>query len=173
MKDFITNISTNQITFWIAVAGFVMSLATWIKDLLTQRKRLATHVLHLKVVKDELHMYLLIENRSRLPISVTRLELIQGNVRTACTALPSLMFRRYMSSGGTGTDERRDYSTPLPYSLSSLGAMTVLVRFEDLKQTPPLDATHLTLAVSTNRGRKVRMKLELPPGWADQRIPLL
>lgn len=173
MFELFSSISTNQITFWIAVAGFVMSLATWIKDLLTQRKKLAAHVLHLKVVKDELHMHLLIENRSRLPISVTRLELIQGKVRTSCTALPSLMFRSFISSGNTVSNERRDYSTPLPYSLSSLGAMTVLVRFEDLEQTPPLDATNLTLAVSTNRGRKVQMKLELPPGWADQRIPLL
>lgn len=171
MKDFIASISAGQITFWIAVVSFAMSLASWVKDWLTQRKRLKARIVFMNALEHTVHMYLMLENKSRLPIAVTNIELILNENRTPCVPLPTLFFRQSKRSGDKVIEQRSEFSTALPIQLPGLGALTALVRFEKLEQTLPPDATHLTLLISTNRGRKARKTLALPQAWADQRIP--
>ena len=56
-------LTMQNVTFSIAVAGFVMSLASWIKDFLSQRKNLSFRILEVKSYCNVTFFDLLIENR--------------------------------------------------------------------------------------------------------------
>ena len=88
------------ITFGIAVAGFLMSLATWVKDFITQRKHIEGKVLDIKSYKNVTYMDLLIENRSRLPISITDISLALGGIAYHCAPLPVLVLEHTRSRKG-------------------------------------------------------------------------
>lgn len=157
------------ITFGIAVAGFLMSLATWVKDFITQRKHIEGKVLNIKSYQSVTYIDLLIENRSRLPISITDISLFLGDSAYRCTPLPKLILEHTKSRKGEVYERTMKYSTPMPIQISNLGATTVVALFEGMKRLPPDDATHLNLSISTNRGSPVKMTLELPEGWAALR----
>lgn len=161
IKDFLSNITTSQVTFWIAIAGFLMSLISWIKDFATQHKRLSARIMYLGTSSRSAHMYLMIENKSRLPISITGVELILDKQAYPCVPFPKIVFIRNLKTAGEVSHSQPEYSTQIPIHIPSLGAVTALLLFDPLVQTPLPDATQLTLAISTNRGKKVKMRLPL------------
>lgn len=164
-----TWLTMQNITFVIAVAGFLMSLATWVKDFVSQRKNLAGRILGIKSYANVTYMDLALENRSRLPIAITHFRLLLGEKIFDCAPLPTLVSAKEQRRGNELVKRTEEYSTALPIQLLSLGATNCLVLFERLPVLPPNDATHLTLLIGTNRGKEVRMTLPLPEGWASLR----
>ena len=160
------------ITLGIAIAGFFMSLASWIKDFITQRKHIEGKILDIKSYKSVTYCDFLIENRSRLPIAVTNIEMTLGLNSYPCSPLPTLVMEHTRSRKGEVYDRVMKYSTAMPIQIAGLGATTAGVLFEKMHQIPPDDTTHLTLSVSTNRGKPIEMKLELPAGWYARRTVL-
>lgn len=158
-----------SITLWIAVIGFIMSTATWISTLASKRRNLKGKILKIKSYADITYIYLLLENRSSLPIAVTQIILHQELEDNQCSPLPTEVSHHIYRDGDAIYHCRAELSTQLPIQIPSLSAMTALVLFERLTQLPPDDATHLNLEVLTNRGKEIRAKLPLPKGWADQR----
>lgn len=159
----------DNITLIIAVLGFVMSLITWVKNSVMQRKKLIGKVLGIKSYADVTFIHLLLENKSILPISVTWIALKCNDESYPCTPLPVLVFENIRKSGSEIVEIKREYSTPIPITIGELGAVNALVLFENLRQLPPNDATHLNLQVCTNRGKPIEMSLLLPEDWACQR----
>lgn len=166
MSEFVNK---DNITLLIAILGFVMSLITWVKKFLTQRRKLSGKVLGIKSYEDVTFIYLLLENKSMLPISVTWIALRCGGESYPCTPLPVRIFEKVRRSRGEIIEIKREYSTPMPITIGELGAVNALVFFENLRQLPPDDATHLNLQVCTNRGKPMQMTLLLPEDWASQR----
>lgn len=166
MLDWFTR---QNITFAIAVMGFLLSLASWVKDYFSQRKKFRCEILGIKSYADVTFINLMITNHSRVPIAITRISLLVDGKTYVCSSLPVLVAEHNRSKGGVIYDSRMEYSTPLPIQLMGLGAVKALVLFEDMQQLPPDDATELTLSICTNRGNPVEMKLPLPAGWASRR----
>lgn len=156
------------VTFWIAVAGFMMSLASWVHTFITQRKKLAFKIQFFRNKEKLAYMYLMIENRSRLPISITGIFLMLGGNKTPCAQIPKVVTSTKRKTAST-TDVTYQCSTAIPIQLSSLESASCIVLFEDIPVDVPPFATHLTFQISTNRGRRVKKKLELPRGWVDQK----
>lgn len=174
MKDFLSSITGAKVTFWIAVIGFFMSLSTWVKDLITQRVRLRARIVGCFELdqwdRPFLYLYLLIENLSRLPVSITNVLLAVDDAEMPCQAISELAYSLTETSGDDVTRRHEVYTDGLPVQLPTLGAQRVLLCFPNLPHAFPRDATQATLEVRTNRGNPKQMTLELPPDRFDQRI---
>ena len=159
------------VTFVIAIAGFLLSLTSWIKDFVTQRVRLDVQITTAgrNEALSAIFCYFAIANRSRLPISITNIELSQPGTQIACVPVPKLVFEGLRKEGSYVVERRPEYSTAMPVQIQSLGGVTVLAQFEHLPEKIPADATSLNLVICTNRGRPKRMTLPLPKDWDDPR----
>lgn len=157
------------VTFVIAIAGFLLSLISWIKDFITQRVRLDVRITeaNANAASPGIFCFLAIANRSRLPISITNIEVSQPEGRTACVPVPKQVLEYTRREGNEVVGRRFEYSTAMPVQLQSLGGAMVLAQFEHLPEKIPTDATSLNLVIYTNRGKPRKMTLPLPKDWAD------
>lgn len=159
------------VTFVIAIAGFLLSLTSWIKDFITQRVRLDVRIsaANANSRRPGIFCYLAITNRSRLPITITNIVLDQESGQTACVAVPKHVIERTRKEGNIVVDRQSERSTAMPVQLQSLGGAMILVLFESLPEAVQTDATSLNLVICTNRGKPRKMTLPLPMGWNDPR----
>ena len=157
------------ITFWIAVAGFIMSFSSWVMAFAARHKNLRGKILQIKSYADIVYIYLLLENRSSLPISVDRFVLHMKEGSYNCTPQPTVISSSRQLQGDKVIASRSEYSSSFPIHLSPLSTATALVLFENLQQLPADATTHLFLSICTNRGKAIQKKFELPAEWASQR----
>ena len=159
------------VTFVIAIAGFLLSLTSWIKDFVTQRVRLDVRITKANAneASPGIFCFFSIANRSRLPISITNMEIVQPGGRTACIPVPKRVLEHTRRQGNEVIERRTEYSTAMPVQIQSLGGAMVLAQFEHLPEKIPTDATSLNLVICTNRGKPRKMTLPLPKDWDDPR----
>lgn len=157
-----------NITFLIAVLGFLLSIGNLAFSLISHRRSFKLHVYDIKTFQDVLFMNVGIENRSRLSVSIMRVSLVQGKNKHFCTATPTLIYKETTRLGATITSEKETLSTPLPINVPGLGAQSAIILFEGLQDLPKDDATNLTVVIRSNRGCSSKMKLQLPEDWASR-----
>lgn len=159
------------LTLIIAIAGFLMSLISWVRDIVTQRVHLDVQITRANVnVKNPgLFCYLSVVNRSRLPIAITSLAISQSGIETYCIPVPKCVLEHTHKIGNTVVERRTEYSTALPIQLQGLGGLTVLAQFEGLPEAIQTDSKSLNLVVYTNRGKPRKMTLPLPEELSDLR----
>lgn len=158
----------DQITLAIAIAGFLLSLSSWVYTFATQRKNIKVKLLSFQASDTTAYSHVMFVNYSRLAIAITDICLTFGKETVHCSALPTWTYTFTKKDRSTGTSHKDFFSTKLPIEISPLGAANCLVLFQALPRTIPQTATHLSLVICTNRGRAARMTLPLPPGWAGQ-----
>lgn len=61
------------VTFGIAIAGFFMSLTTWIREFWMRRNRIEVSVLDYSWPLGTVHLFVLLQNKSTLPASVAKI----------------------------------------------------------------------------------------------------
>ena len=159
----------NHITQIIAIVGFLISIYNLTISVMTQRKNFDIRIYGIKSYKDVTFLNIGVENKSRLAIAITQITLLYGDERIPCTAVPTLVCTNTLREGNSVISVKQTFSSPLPLTVSGMTAQSALVLFENMKELPADEATFLTVEVCTNRGRPVRMKLELPVDWAFQR----
>lgn len=157
-----TWLTMQNITFAIAVAGFLMSLASWIHTFITQRKKLRFWASSYKYSKDSLLLYLKIENKSRLPITITRIILFSGKHTTECVSTSEWVRSSTQKDGSEISAQKNYYSMQMPISIPSLGGAGGYVLFRDDQYTFPVLSTPLTLEFHTNRGGPEKLLLPFP-----------
>ena len=159
----------SKVTFWIAVAGFIMSFLSWVHTFFTQRKNFDISILQIKSFVSVTYLYLLFSNKSRLPIAITNVQLLFDGKSYNCTPIPKLVSATEKKRGRDVIKRTEEYSKELPIMVPSLGAVNGIVLFEGMTRLPQDNAKHLTLLICTNRGSPVQKTLGLPEGWAAQR----
>lgn len=159
MFDWIT---LDNITSILGVLGFVMSFVTWIKEWVTQRINLSGELTSAMFGVDKAVVYVVFENHSRLPVSISKINLIANNARHPCTNTSKWISQNARISGGKTVYEQNEFSTSLPCSIPELGAISTVLLFEDFQQNLLTGSKSLNLEVCTSRGKIVQMKLELP-----------
>ena len=137
------------ITFGIAVAGFLMSLATWILTFLSQRKNIGIRITECKS-DDEITLCFV--HKSRLPIAITRIVLLSGENEVDCVPFPTWVLDDTRRSGKEIISRKSYYSMQMPIAISALGAVSGYVLFQSDQRMLPDDAKLLNLKVYTNRG---------------------
>ena len=140
------------ITFGIAVAGFLMSLATWIHTFLSQRKNIRIRITECKSDDEITLCFVHIENKSRLPIAITRIVLLSEQNEVDCVPFPTWGLDDTRRSGKEIISRKSYYSMQMPIAISALGAVSGYVLFQSDQRMIPDDAKLLNLKVYTNRG---------------------
>lgn len=166
-------ITIERVTFWIAIAGFVLSLTSWIKEILVNRKNLRANILELHAKDSAAFLRLMINNKSRLPISISGINLVTDFQQCPCTTVPKYVTCNIRFIGGKQVSRSEEYSTALPIQISGLGGTNALVLFEGLPREIPCSSKYLTLVIYTNRGNPEEMTLELPEDWSARSGKLL
>lgn len=161
-------LSKGNISVWIASISFVMSLVTWIRTFIVEHKNIKLKVQFFRANDRTAYMFLLVENKSRLPIAISDIIIRQGKERAHCCPFPTEIITGQRKVSGKLIEKPPKCSDSIPIQLNGLSSKSCIVLFEDIPLAIPQTSTHLNFEVLTNRGMKVRKKLPLPEGWASR-----
>lgn len=143
-----------------------MSFASWVRTFVTERNRLRFSIQSFHSKGFTSYMFLMIENRSRLPVAISQISMIVSGKRVNCVPFAKEVISGIKKVNGNSVEKPPMCSAPIPIQLSGLSSTSCIVLFEGIPSEIPRTATHLNFEVSTNRGRKAKTKLQLPEGWA-------
>lgn len=145
----------------IGIAGFVLSVATWVYTLVKDRSRIRITVYEWRGLGDTAFFLVCFENLSRLPIAITRVSLLMNGAKCDCEPVPKLVRERSRTIGDSVVERNQEYSVELPIDLAPLSACSGILLFEGLPHIPASTATHVIFRVHTNRGRPKEYEVPL------------
>ena len=146
----------------LTVMAFVMSLTSWIHTFINQRKRLSISVVACDKFDTRLVFLFFFENKSRLPISITRIKLCNNGKSVENEPVERLLFENKKTLGKEITDHHSLYSERFPISLGMLDSCSAYVVFADCQRVFEMIPTLLNFQVYTNRGKELQMTLRKP-----------
>lgn len=164
MKHRILNFLYSNWIGIVAVASFLLSSSMWIHTLVTQRKSLNFKITEFKSYEGVTYFYLITENKSRLPISITNIRLYLGENYYDCSHVSNFLWSNTTNITGKPIDTRRYYSLAMPIQITPLGSVGGYIFYTIPQAEMPKTSTHLSLSTQTNRGRAIQTTLELPEG---------
>ena len=153
---------SSRITFVIAVIGCVLSVLSWAKDILVSRRSFDIHALGVVPAGASTFVFLSFSNRSRLSITITGISCVVGRNLYPCATISRKAFEINRKNGTSVCETQQINTTPFPVFVPGLGGQQMLLHFEALPEALPCAATEWTVRVFSNRGRPVKMKLQLP-----------
>lgn len=153
-----TCVTRENITFLLGAFGSFGTFYT----LLAQRKNISLSIQSYSYKNKSLLMFVSFTNHSRLPISILNISIIQDKVCYPCVYVPTMVCEHTRRSGKEIISHREEFSVQFPISLASLAGSSGYLYFDKLPENYPDDATTLTVQVSTNRGKAMKMKLSVP-----------
>ncbi len=143
-----------NITLAIAIFGALGTLLTWFFNFIHSRKNIDLRIIKISKFENQLTMYLSIQNKSRIPISINSISLLSDGVYYPCDIISHPAFT--VSYQNNCTDI---FTIPFPVNLGSLTGTSGYIEFDiSSKVLKPL-STPLTVQVSTNRGKAIEKKL--------------
>lgn len=168
LQQIISELATGNIALWISVISFLMSSASWVRTFIVERKYLRFSVQSFHSKGHTAYMFLVVENCSRLPIAISQIAMDIGEKIVNCVPFAKEVITGTKTVSGRVVEKAPMCSAPLPIQIAGLSSTSCIVLFEDIPSEIPRLSTHLSFEVSTNRGGKVKTKLQLPVGWADR-----
>lgn len=156
MLEFITR---DNITLLIATAGFSLSLYNSIRSWFEGLNRInLIYKEHTAITREKSFatFYLIFENKSKLPLSVSRLVLTINNNSFEFSFLPEQIWEFKTTIGGETIDRRTILSEQLPFEISGLGCKGGYFRAVINKEAATVlkEPTQILFSVYTNRGIK-------------------
>lgn len=158
----------------ISIAALVLSLLSWIRIALSERKNLKIHIKSFSSfakgvdygdgIKHDTFLnvfYVIIENKSRLSISITGVSLLYKEGIYPCKYSPVFVKSVANRQGSHVLSYREKYSLEFPVNIASLAGVNGYLLFESPQQLLPVDAKQATFQVSTTRGA-LEVSLSLP-----------
>ena len=168
LQRILSELAAGDIALWISVISFIMSAASWVRTFIVERKCLRFSVQSFHSSGHTAYMFLMIENCSRLPVAVSQISMNLDKEIINCVPFETEVITGTKTISGKVVEKPPMCSAPLPIQLAGLSSTTCIVLFEDIPSEIPRLATHLNFEVLTNRGMKVKTKLQLPEGWASR-----
>jgi len=84
----------------ISILAFIMSLSTWIHMWFNQRRNLKISIIHYYKAENYRYFLFSFENLSRLPILISRIEIVDKNKQCIqCNLTPTLVVEKTRKSG--------------------------------------------------------------------------
>lgn len=150
------------ITLCLAIFGSAGTLYTLISAFVVNRVSLELKIEQCTLIqKGGASFYVSICNRSRLPISITDICILNQNKFYSCNHIPTLVITKQETSGNKVV-HREDYkSLPIPISLSSLSGTSGYLSFSFPLEDFEVLNQQLTFQISTNRRKRQQMTLQL------------
>lgn len=156
-------LTRSNITLALSIFGSVGTLISFIFSVFKNRKNISIEIAGRRFSDkpSSLLVYILFENKSRLPISITNISVELDSVWYPCKKIPSIVLTETSMHKGIITSQHVHYSLPLPTFVTGLGATSGYIYFEFPESLLPPDATHLNFLISTNRGKAFEKRLPL------------
>lgn len=155
-------LTRENITLAIALIGCAGTISTWIHSYISKRQNINFRILgHLVPEGHSIILYVMLENRSQLPISITSISVYQNDVFYSCTEIPLKVYEVTTRKNKEIVSHNEFFSMAIPIFLPALGGTSGYVYFEAPQKVFQPDATHLTLRLTTNRGKAIERTLSL------------
>lgn len=161
----IISIENITLTDFLSVCAFVMSLSSWIYTAISNRQKLAFRIHEAKNIPGGSIFFMQIENLSRMPVAVTRIQLEMQGEFFDCVAIPTFIMGATTKAGTQVVGDTAFYSMQIPIELASLGAVSGYIFFDTPQAVLPAESTTASFLIHTNRGKKVKMSLPLPDNF--------
>ena len=156
-------LTKDNITLALSIFGSIGTLLSWLFSITKNRKNIDIKIAGRRFSNNTnfLLVYMLFENRSSLPISITDISVQLDSTWYPCEKVPIVALTETSRHNGEITSQHEHYTLPFPIFITGLGGTSGYVYFEFPESSLPLDATHLKFLVSTNRGKAIEKKLSL------------
>ena len=140
----------------ISIISLIVSLATLFERLYTNKVSVKCSVIDYLNISEVLQMYVHFENSSRLPIAVTRVNILLENGYIIPAKLEPVMIKSQHIDLFVGKSETTVIkSMPLPAYIQPLGAISGYLEFPNSLNIRLEPDTSLYLEIYTNRGTLV------------------
>ncbi len=157
-------LTRENITLAIAIFGALGTILTWIHSIIANRKNITFSIISAYHKNNIMAAYIMIENKSRLPICINGFSLVEGEKKVMCKQIPTKIIEITDRSGSEITDNRKIISCQFPISLGALSGDSVYLLFE-LKDININISEELNFLISTNRGKELSFRVI--PKYAD------
>lgn len=154
------------ITLGIAIAGFVMSLLSWVYTALTHRKQISLVIdkTLFSISTNELVLYVQFLNRSRLAIAISDVQVVLDGDLISCDK--DIKIYHTSVHKFAGSQAMKDfYTQPFPLQLQGLGGSNAVLLFA----LPPNSGINLsksvTIKVLSNRGALPEKRYDIRPEY--------
>lgn len=148
------------------VLGFIISVINFAYFFIIRRKNLNIRfgdigVREYYTPNDLLKVQFSFENKSQLPISITRVQLVINGTYYDCLRLPVIIEEVERKRNNVVYDRDTIKSTSTPLNLPSLGASSGFLSFQVPRGSLSNDETALTFRICTNRGKAIQKTFAL------------
>lgn len=158
-----TLLTKDNITFILAVFGSLGTLISWTFSLISTRKSINVRISKAYLYDNSILLHILIDNKSRLPITITRISLVIGNNIFSTFDTQTQIYRGERKCKGEVLSVNTIYSPTFPIEIGSLGGTNCYPYFELSPEAFETLSTELTLQFHTNRGMVKKKKLSFEP----------
>ena len=146
----------------ISVIALIGSFSSWLYIWYQNRVTFSLEICSKHMSPKGILLYVCFTNKSRLPVSITKISLLRCGLHIQCNPIPKLVFSSISKTGDRTTNEEKHYSISIPINLNPLYATSGYLYFHLVQETVLQNASVLTFEVQTNRGVIKKMTLELP-----------
>lgn len=160
-----TIFNRDNITLAIALFGALGTVISGILNFIHSRKRFSLQIVKICYLKEYIVVYIAIQNKSRLPISINDISLIIGKEKYTGNSIPPHSLRYIDPTTDIPTD-REHFTIQFPLNLGALAGASGYMRLDVPEEVSQKLPTHLIFQVATNRGNSVQKKLERGK-WTD------
>jgi hypothetical protein len=147
------------VLFVVSGLAFIMSLSSWVHTWTTQRRNLEISIIKYYKVSEYHYFMLSLENRSRLPITISRFKAMFGGEAVQCSLTPIIVKETTRTYGNSAVERTNLFSAQFPLAIGSLGGISEIIVFQNSQEEPEDSPTHWIFQVYTNRGRSFQVKL--------------
>nr|DAG82586.1 MAG TPA: hypothetical protein [Caudoviricetes sp.] len=160
--DFSDIVNRDNITLALAIFGSIGTLFSCLHTLIINRKNLHLRIVgHRITEKKSLLLFIVFENKSRLPIAITGISFKYNDVFYPCSIIPIVALEETLRCKNEILSHHEYTSISIPLAIQGLGGTSGYVYFETPELSLPHDATHLNFSIYTNRGKVIEKTLEL------------
>ena len=157
--DFFTK---ENVTFFLSVLGSLGALYTLISGLIRQHCRINISIIEYVPANNSVILYMMLVNRSHLPVSITDIKIWNRGVIYACEKSPHIVQLVTRKTGETIIYKEAIYSVPFPINLPALSGTSGYLYFEIPQENFECASKSLTVQVNTSRNQKFQKTLLLP-----------
>lgn len=146
----------------ISVIALMGSFSSWLYIWYLNRVNFSLEICSKHMSPKGILLYVCFTNKSRLPVSITKISLLHCGLHIQCNPIPKLVFSSTSKTGDRITNEEKHYSISIPINLNPLSASSGYLYFPSVQETFLQNTSVLAFEVQTNRGVIKKMTLELP-----------
>lgn len=155
-------ITKENITFILATIGSLGTICTIISKIFLNRVKLELSIVEYIPAKESVVLYMMFNNKSHLPISITNVKLWNYSTIYECVKSPHIIRVDTRTSKNTIIYKEAIYNIPFPINLPSLSGTSGYLYFQIPQGNFQCDSKSLTVEVNTNRYQKFQTTLSIP-----------